>query len=396
MDGLDRRRLLRLLTGVGVAGATGGLAACGSTSTPTSRSGVSIGLLVPATGANKAIGADLELGFRLYLDLHGGMLGSRPVQVIVEDEGETPKSGGDALGRLLDQHVLAVAGVANPDLLPAVRDKVEESKVPLLAAHATPAGMPSSNFIWRTAFLSDEPARAIALYLRRRMGGSRVSLIGVSSSSTAELFNGFQQVYGTGFQEPITVRAGIKPTAAEFAAAAGQIKNQNPRAIFCNLPSTHLDAFKDALRNAGGSALAGLPLYAPGVVAEGVALDALGDGGRGLYTAMQYSADLNNVANHSFSSLFQAKYQRTPTAFAVAAYDAAAVLDQALTLAGDGTITAQRINSLLSSVGQVISPRGNWQFNQNRSPQQKWYLRKVEKDGPILSNVLISDLATLG
>jgi branched-chain amino acid transport system substrate-binding protein len=59
-------------------------------------------------------------------------------------------------------------------------------------------------------------------------------------------------------------------------------------------------------------------------------------------------------------------------------------------------VTSPRLNSLLSSVGQVISPRGNWQFNQKRSPQQKWYLRKVENDGPILSNVLISDLATLG
>ncbi|MEV4412478.1 ABC transporter substrate-binding protein [Catellatospora sp. NPDC049609] len=395
MDGLDRRRLLRLLAGVGVAGATGGLAACSSTATPPSRSGVSIGLLVPATGANKNVGADLELGFRLYLDLHNGMLGGRQVQVVVEDEGESVKAGADALGRLLDQHVLAVAGVANPDLLPAVRDKVEESKVPLLATHATPSGMPSSNFIWRTAFLGDEPARAIASYLRRRMGGSRISLIGVGGNTTNELMSTFQSVYGTGSQNPITVRAGIKPTTAEFAQYASQIANQNPRAIFLNLPSTHIVAFKQALA-AQRSSLAAVPMYAPGTVSEGVALEALGTGGRGLYTAMQYSADLNNLANHDFSSQFQAKYQRTPTAYVVAAYDAAAVLDQALTLAGDDTVTPPRVNSLLSSVGQVISPRGNWQFNQNRSPQQKWYLRRVENDGPVPSNVLISDLATLG
>ncbi|MFD0598218.1 hypothetical protein ACFQZ4_43050 [Catellatospora coxensis] len=59
-------------------------------------------------------------------------------------------------------------------------------------------------------------------------------------------------------------------------------------------------------------------------------------------------------------------------------------------------MSAQQVNTLLSNVGQVISPRGNWQFNQQRSPQQKWYLRKVEKDGPLLSNVVITDLSTLG
>ncbi|MEU8078135.1 ABC transporter substrate-binding protein [Catellatospora citrea] len=398
MDGLDRRRLLGLLTGVGVAGVTGGLAACSSAGTPSERSGVSIGLLVPATGANKEVGADLELGFKLYLDLHDGKLGGRPVRIEVEDEGESTKSGAAALESLYKAQVLAVVGVANPDLLPFVRDRVEEAKVPLLAAHASPAEMPSAPYIWRTSYLTDEPALAIAHYLRRRLGNGsgRVSLITVPGTAGAELMLGFTSVYGSGAQDAITVRSGIKPTIGDYTQYAGQIANRNPRAIFCNLPSSHIVKFMDALSQAGLKPGSDVELYAPGAIAEGKALDELTDGARGLFTAMHYSADLNNLANHTFSSLFQSKFQRSPTAFAVAAYDAAAVLDQALTLAGDGTLSAPKVNTLLSNVGQVISPRGNWQFNQQRSPQQKWYLRKVEKDGPILSNVLISDLATLG
>ncbi|MEU7824115.1 ABC transporter substrate-binding protein [Catellatospora sp. NPDC049133] len=398
MDGLDRRRLLGLLTGVGVAGMTGGLAGCSTAGTPSERSGVSIGLLVPATGANKEVGADLELGFKLYVDLHDGKLGGRPVRIEVEDEGETTKSGAAALENLYKAQVLAVVGVANPDLLPFVRDRVEEAKVPLLAAHASPAEMPSAPYIWRTSFLSDEPALAIAHYLRRRYGNGsgKVSLITTPGTAGTELMLGFTGVYGGGAQEPIVVKSGIKPTTAEYASYAGQIAAKSPRAIFCNLPSAHIVKFMAALADAGLKPGRDVEIYAPGAVAEGSALDDLGDGARGLFTAMHYSADLNNLANHTFSSLFQSKFQRSPTAFAVAAYDAAAVLDQALTLGGDATPSAQKVNTLLSNVGQVISPRGNWQFNQQRSPQQKWYLRKVEKDGPILSNVLISDLATLG
>lgn len=396
MDGLDRRGLLRLLTGVGVAGVTGGLAGCTTPGTTTPRGGISIGLLVPATGANKSIGGDLELGFKLFLDLHGGMLGGRPVRIVPEDEGEGVKAGAEALDRLLQAQVLAVVGVANPDLLPAVRDKVEEARVPLLAAHAAPTTMPSAPYIWRTAYLTDEPARAVAAYLRRRIGQSKVSLITVAGNAGAELMLGFSKDYGNGAQEPITVTASIKPTAAAYAAHAQKIAGQNPKAVFCNLPSTHIPAFLQALRNAGLKPGQNVDVYAPGTVSEGGALDDLGTASIGLYTAMQYSADLNNLANQTFSSLFQERYQRSPTAFAVAAYDAASVLDQALNLAGDSTVSPQRVNTLLSSVGQVISPRGNWQFSQQRSPQQKWYLRKVEKDGPILSNVLISDLATLG
>ena len=51
---------------------------------------------------------------------------------------------------------------------------------------------------------------------------------------------------------------------------------------------------------------------------------------------------------------------------------------------------------MLGRVGQIDSPRGNWQFNQSRTPQQKWYLREVRRDGQVLSNVLISELGTLG
>jgi branched-chain amino acid transport system substrate-binding protein len=79
----------------------------------------------------------------------------------------------------------------------------------------------------------------------------------------------------------------------------------------------------------------------------------------------------------------------------MASYDAAQVLDKAIGLAGKN-VTPQQINLMLGKVGQIDSPRGSWQFNQSRTPQQRWYLREVRRDGQVLSNVLISDLATLG
>lgn len=51
---------------------------------------------------------------------------------------------------------------------------------------------------------------------------------------------------------------------------------------------------------------------------------------------------------------------------------------------------------MLSRIGLLDSPRGRWQFNQGRTPTQKWYLREVAEDGPLLANVLVRDLGTLG
>jgi branched-chain amino acid transport system substrate-binding protein len=385
MDGLDRRRLLRLLGGVGAAGVTSSLAtAC--TSTPGAddpKSPVKIGLLVPATGANKAIGGDLENGFRLYLETRNNQLAGHPVELAVEDEGDAVPQGLEALKKLHAQDVVAVVGVANPDLLREARSLVEEKRIPLLAAHGSSSEMASAVYIWRTAYLNNEPGRAIGQYLR---GRGRTALVGLRGDIGAELAGGFNNDNGDGFG-PIYVSATANPDRAHLAGAVSQVVSSNAKFVFTWLPANYLIPFMQQLPENIG-------VYAPGLVSEGAAVEQL-TGARKLFTAMQYSADLNNAANRAFSSLFQTRYQRSPTAYAVAAYDSAQVLDSAIALIVDEAVSGVSVNQKINLVGQVVSPRGNWQFTQARAPQQKWYLRQIRPDGPVLSNVLVSELSTL-
>jgi branched-chain amino acid transport system substrate-binding protein len=384
MDGLDRRRLLRLLGGVGAAGVTSSLAACvspGGSDEP--KSAIRIGLLVPATGANKAIGGDLENGFRLYLETRNGQLAGHPVQLAVEDEGDAVPQGMEALKKLHAQDVVAVVGVANPDLLREARSLIEEKRIPLLAAHGSSSETASAVYIWRTAYLNNEPGRAIGQYLRTR---GETALVGLRGDVGAELIGGFKHDNGGGIG-PIYVAATTNPDKNHLAGAALEVVNSGAKNVFTWLPANYLIPFMQQLPEKIG-------VYAPGLVSEGAAVEQL-TGARNLFTAMQYSADLNNAANRAFSSLFQTRYQRSPTAYAVAAYDAAQVLDSAIALIIDEAVTAVNVNLKIANVGQVVSPRGNWQFTQARAPQQKWYLRQIRMDGPVLSNVLVSELSTL-
>jgi branched-chain amino acid transport system substrate-binding protein len=384
MDGLDRRRLLQLLGGVGAAGITSSLTAC--TSTPGAddpKSPIRVGLLVPATGANKAIGGDLENGFRLYLETRTGQLAGHPVQLLVEDEGDAVPQGMEALKKLQAQDVVAVVGVANPDLLREARSLIEEKRIPLLAAHGSSSEMASAVYIWRTAYLNNEPGRAVGQYLRNR---GKTALVGMRGDIGAELINGFNNDNG-GAVGPYYVTATDKPDKSHLAGAVEDVVGSGAQNVFTWLPANYLIPFMQQLPGNIG-------VYAPGLVSEGAAVEQL-SGAKNLFTAMQYSADLNNAANRSFSSLFQTRYQRSPTAFAVAAYDAAQVLDSAIALIIDEAVTAVNVNQKINLVGQVVSPRGNWQFTQARAPQQKWYLRQIRMDGPVLSNVLVSELSTL-
>ena len=50
----------------------------------------------------------------------------------------------------------------------------------------------------------------------------------------------------------------------------------------------------------------------------------------------------------------------------------------------------------MSAVGALDSPRGSWQFNQSRTPLQRWYLRQVRKDGQVVDNTVLGDLGMQG
>ncbi len=390
-NGFDRRKLLGLFAGAGLATLSGGLAGCSNLPNGSSaRGSVRIGMLVPRTGVNKVIGGDLEKGFNLYLEMNGQLFSGHQVELVVEDEGDTVQSGTDALKALYAKNVVAVAGVANSDLLPAIHDLVEKSQVPLVAAHGSSSDMASAVYIWRTAFVNNEPGRAVGLYLKSKMSAGRVGRIGTQDNFTKDAMSGLEREYSN-VADPVWVPAGTKGDADSFGNFADRVLSSGADVIFSSLPSDQMLGFIAALRRANTK----IDVYAPGLCSESFTGDQL-KAASGLYTAMQYSSDLDNPANRSFSAQYQQRYQGSPTAFAVAAFDAAAVIDSAIALCGDDAITPQRINQEIPNVGQVISPRGNWQFNQARSPQQKWYLRQIRPDGPIWSNVLVGDLATLG
>jgi branched-chain amino acid transport system substrate-binding protein len=391
LNSFDRRRMLGIFAGIGAAGLTGSLAACNVSRSTAPKETVRLGLIAPlAGGPNKPVGREIENGVKLYLEMRAGKMSGHDIDLIIEEEGDTVESGIKAVESLHSKGVAAVIGIANPDLLPLVRDIVEKNKIPMLAAHGSTPDMSSAIYIWRTAFVNNEPGRAVGLYLKSQTSIKKTSLVAMEDNLGKEVIAGFQKENSTG---PSTewIATSTKADPSAFGKAAENVMRTNADAVFCWLPPTHILGFVAALRGAGWRN----DIYAPGLSSEGLNATQL-EAARGLYTAMQYSSDLSNPSNRTFSAQFQETYRQSPTAYAVAAYDAAAVVDGAIALCLDERVTPHLLNQQISNVGQVVSPRGNWQFTQGRTPQQRWYLRQVRLDGAIWSNTLIGDLATLG
>ncbi len=396
MAQMDRRQTLKLLAALGV---TGLAAACGADDTDGGAEAVSdepvrIGIVAPQSGPLKRIGEELVNGFRVYLDLNDGRLGGHPVDLVVVDEGDSTRSGKAAIDRLLAQGVLAVTGVASSSLLLTVRSRIEDAKVPLLAANGTPESLQGVIYIWCTSYVDDEPGEALGQYMARKVVG-KVAIVAPSFPPGQDAVNGFRQAFNptdSRISEPVIwTTPNLAPPPGFFAEAIGEVQAMDAAAIYCYYAGPAAVAFVKELRAAGVQA----QIYAPGLLTEGDVLAELDKEAEGIFTALNYSADLNNNANRRFAAAFRKAHGSSPSASAVASYDAAQVLDKAVRIAGEKP-TPQDLNLAIGRVGQIDSPRGVWQFNQPRTPQQRWYLRQVRRDGQVLSNVTISELSTLG
>jgi branched-chain amino acid transport system substrate-binding protein len=399
MAGMDRRAVLKLF---GAAGAAGLASACGAgagggapPAEPLYDSHVRIGLLVPGTGGYKPIGDEILNGFRRYLRSTGNRLGGHPVVEEQADEGDSPESAREGLERLLDREVQAVVGLASSAAIMEVSGTVEEQHLPLLGANASPRDLQGVPFIWRTSYLNPEPGLALGRHLAADTTGL-VGIVAQDDLTGTDAVAGLQEAFaaaqaGDRLAEPIYTPNESQPAADAFAGPLAQLAGLGAEAVFCVYAGAAAVEFVRQYVDAG---LDPARLYAPAYLTEGEALAQLGESALGIQTSANYAAELRSAANRSFAVAYRAEFG-TPTIYAVAGYDAAAALDAAIRLT-NGDPEPRQINLMLGEIGLIESPRGRWQFNQIRTPTQKWYLRQVGWDGPVLANLVRAELGTLG
>jgi branched-chain amino acid transport system substrate-binding protein len=396
--GIDRRHALKLLGGLGAAGL---ISACGGNGVsgpePTAHgTHARVGLLVPGTGGYKQIGDDIINGVNRYLRETGNRLGGHPVVTELVDEGDSPEAALAALEDLLARDVHAIIGVANPSAMMPVSERVEEEHVPLLGANASPEALQGTPHVWRTSYVHDEPGLALGRHLVGTVQG-QVAIIAQEDPAGADAVLGLREAFLDAgatdlLAEPIYTAPVPQPSHDHFDVPLRQVRDLEPEAVFCCYLGDAAAAFIQQYVAAG---LDPAMLYAPAYLTEGAALSAAGEAALGIRTAANYAPELRTPANRAFVTEYQRDFGEPPTIYSVAAYDAAAAIDKALVLSG-GDLDPQHINTNLARIGLIDSPRGRWQFNQGRTPTQKWYLRQVSYDGPILANLVLRELGTLG
>jgi len=393
--GTSRRRVLTAaLLALGLTVASSG---CNSGSDSGGTPGtIKIGLLASLSGTYEAVGTEIRDGFELYLRMHDGKLGGHKVDLIVADEGNGAQTAVPAATKLIKQdRVQALTGIVGGGSVAGVAPVLAEAKIPFVGSNGNP-GLKDVSRSWFTSYLSDETGAAIAEYVRDNVKGE-VFAIGPNYQGGYDQLRGFTDTFkevGGKLANPDGKTLWTPfPQTTNFLPYFAQIKASGAEAVYTFYAGT---AAVDFVKQYAQSEIKNLPLYAAGFLTEGGVLNAQGEAARNIYSVLNYSPDLDNAENRSFVAAWKENHDGSPTTYAMASYDAAAVLDKAIGAAGDNP-TPEQINKAVAELGQINSPRGTWQFSkQTHSPVQKWYLRQVRQDGRALSNTVVGDLATVG
>lgn len=389
---------LRVSSLVSVAALALTLTACsggtlGGGSEETASGPIRIGLLVPQSGVYTSLGDDMKAGFELYVKEKGNKLGGRDVEVILADEGETADSGKAAADKLVKQDkVHVVTGVVNSAVMNGTVDLFETNGIPLVGSNASPTTLTGKKFVWRTSYVNDEPGKALGGYVANQNKGP-VYLLAADYQAGKDEVSGFKETFQAAGGKVAGEVYTPFPTTKNFQPFLAGLQKSGASQVFTFYAG---GAAVDFVKQYDQFGLTGkVTHYSAGFLTEGGVLKAQGNAAKGTFTAMNYSADLDNATNTKFVAGYQAATGRMPTTYAMASYDAAQVIDKAIAAAGDNPTSAS-INDAIAKVGEIDSPRGAWTFNDNGTPRQMWYLREVKDQGGTLANVVVTELGVLG
>jgi branched-chain amino acid transport system substrate-binding protein len=360
---------------------------------------IRIGLIWPKTGPYQALGVDMERGWQLYLDSHGGKLGGHTITTATGDEGVNQAIALTAAKKLLDaDRATVLVGTASADPTVAIAPIANQRKVPFIGTGGRPGSLKPADlgYVWHTSWQSRETGAAVAEHVRTTVNGP-VYVMAPDYQGGWDQLGGFVDAFkksGGTLANPDGKETWTPwgSTSVNFLPYLNKIKDSGAKAVYCFYAGTMAVDFVKQYKQSGLS----LPLYGAGFLTEGAVLAAEGAAADGVQTVMNYVPDLDNPANRTFSTAYQQKFQTPPSIYSVTGWDAALLLDQAIAAAGANP-TSESINTAIGKLGAIDSPRGSFRLGTvGHSPVQAWYLRKVAFDGRTRANVTQQTLTTLG
>ncbi|MES2511415.1 MAG: ABC transporter substrate-binding protein [Pseudomonadota bacterium] len=336
---------------------------------------VRIGFLATLSGPAGALGQDQLDGFNLGIEHSGGKLGGANVELIKEDDQLKPDVGVQLAQKLITKEkVSLITGMTFSNVLMAVHKNITDAGVFLIGSNAGPSpitGKGCSPLFFSTSWNNDSLHESMGQFANDA-GYKKVVILAPNYQAGKDAFTGFKRMYKGQILDEIATQVNQPDYSAEIA----QVQAAKPDAIYVFYPGGMGINFVKQYQQAG--LLGKLPLLSTSAV-DGSTLPALKDIALGVVTGSPYSPDLNNPENKKFVDDFKKKFNRVPSLYAAQSYDAAMLINAALTKTAGRTDNKDAFRAALKSAS-FKSVAGPFKFNTNQFPIRNFYRVDVAKD----------------
>lgn len=344
-----------------------------------------IGMMVTLSGPPAVLGKHIRDGFELFVEQQGGKLGGRDAKVIVVDDELKPDVALTKVKGLLElDKVDFVAGVVFSNILQAVYRPVTESKTFLIGANAgtsTFAGKGCSPYFFSTSWQNDQIHAVMGKYAQDK-GFKSAFLLTPNYQAGKDSVAGFKSEFKGKIVDEVYTKLGN----LDFSAELAKIAAAKPDALFTFMPGGMGVNLVKQFKQAG---LDKSVTFLSAFTVDETTLPATKDDALGLYSASQWTPDLDNAANKAFVKAFEAKYGYVPSLYASQGYDAAQLIASAVK-AVKGDLSNKKAVIAALEKADFKSVRGDFKFNTNHFPIQDFYLVKAVKraDGKYATSVV--------
>lgn len=334
-----------------------------------------IGFITTLSGPAGYLGADLRDGFALAIEMGGGTLGGKPVELVAEDDGLKPANAVQSAERMLEDGVKLFSGIVFANVAGATVPEILDSGAIYISANTA-----SSDFAGKGCapnyFVSswqDDAQGESAGALAEAKGYKTAWLLAPNYQAGQETMVAFKRFFkGEILGENYT---GLDQT--DFAAELAKIRAAKPEVVYEFEPGGLGIAFIKQYQQAG--LLGEIPLAVHPASLDQAIVAAVGDAADGLMVTSHWNSDFDNPVNKAFVEAWVKKYgtERPITYYAAQGYDAALMAAEGLKAADPSDAEAFRAALLAADIPSV---RGKFTFGKNQHPVQDWYVLRAEKN----------------
>jgi branched-chain amino acid transport system substrate-binding protein len=293
-----------------------------------------VGFYGSLTGDGASFGQSSREGSELAVEevnAAGGLLGGRPIRLLVEDDQSRPEEASNAVTKLITQDkVVTVLGEVASRRSLAAAPVAQKYQIPMITPASTNEKVTEvGDYIFRVCFIDPFQGEVLAKFAYNDLKARRVAILkDISQDYSVGLTDAVTKTF-TALGGQILDTVSYSGSDADFKAVLTKIRSQKPDVIFATGYYTEAAIIVRQARELG--------MKLPILGGDGWVGDALVNGREALantFISNHYSGDNPDPVVQTFVKNYRTKFGREPDSIAALAYDAVKVFADAATRAG--------------------------------------------------------------